>query len=181
MYPVIVMLVYLLSITRLMDIILYPDKLPPTCIAFEASSTRTDGTSVAAIFITGHHYNDRTVVESNLTISNAVVVGKKKCWDRNEKKDVNIFMDEYIRREYFSNNYGSTSTFQLVNGLGTPKNINVTDVINIQLCHSDNNDSSVCLASFTVLFTLSIAPLPQYVITPAGVSASSLCSSLTWS
>lgn len=49
---------------------LHDGKLPPTCIAFSAD---TANTSVLAIFILGHHFNDRTAATLQVPVSSSGV------------------------------------------------------------------------------------------------------------
>lgn len=115
-------------------------QLPPTCIAFEAG---TSSQAVAALFIIGHHYNDRTVVTATVP--------------------------------------GTAAGLTRVNGLGSPLPLSAAAATsaNQQPAQRLSSPSRDVHASSTAL-TLDVAALPQYVLLPAGVTATAFCNSLKW-
>jgi hypothetical protein len=97
-------------------------QLPPTCVAFEPAPTSSGVAPLAVVWITGHHYNDRSVVTASAP--------------------------------------GASTGVQLLNGMGTPLPANTTGGAEL---------------------TLTVTPLPQYVIlAQGGPTATAFCESLKW-
>lgn len=167
-------------------------QLPPSCVAFEGPAGRDSSiralrypdeyplsehdnanvSSLAALMIIGHHYNDRTVANGSINVQVDIPCAGIPT-------TIGALIDNDVASSALRD-----GGLQLVNGFGSILNFNLTSamiasVADDEAC-SGAADRTTVRVQVLALITFSIAPLPQYLLLPSGVTATSLCSSLTW-